>query len=486
MSSTITPNMNLTLPGVSSEPGPAWASEINSDITILDSHNHSPGSGVQITPSGINISSDLTFNSHSATTLLSASFVPQSSVSTLAALYVTTNGELTYNDDSGNMVAITKNGFVNAGAGSITGLASPASASYGSGTFTWQSDSGAVIAANMDFASAIFRNNTAHSKGLTLSPPNAMGANFTLVLPSIPSAASFVTLDNSGNFGTILQSSAFVGAGNIAPGGVSAANQIANGIITTTQISPTAGITASQLASGVALTPQTVTFSTVNTGSWVVPSGVTEVWATLLAAGGGGGSGATDATGGTQFGGGGGSGSIPFTFVMAVTPAASIPLSVGSGGAGGTVVGATNPGHAGTAGGNTTFNGITVFGAQGGGGGQLASGGTGGAINITAPVTNTLGQAGGAPNTSLGGSGSKSSYAAGGAGGSTSNATSGNGGGGGAGVAAGGAGGSVFGAGSNAAGLGGGGGGGSGGTGSPNGAAGGNGGDGQIVLVYFA
>lgn len=238
MASTISPNMGLIVPTVSVEPGPTWASDINASLSILDGHNHAPGSGVQINPAGLDINSDLPFNGNDAISLRSVRFNAQSSPLTgaspdLGCLYES-GVDLYYNDGSGNQVRITSGGSVNAGAGSIGGLPSgTASVTYSGGTYVFQSatNTSAVI----DGGSFILRNNTALSKGLTLSPPNAMAANYTITLPTVPaSGISFVTMDSSGNEYT-----------NAQPDGTTVA--FSGNVL---QV-PNGGIGPSQLATGV-------------------------------------------------------------------------------------------------------------------------------------------------------------------------------------------------------------------------------------------
>lgn len=233
MSTTITANMGLVVPGVGSEQGPDWAQEINADLGVLDQHDHSPGFGVPITPSGISINANLPLNGNNLTTVKTVNFSAQgSSLSgvspNLGCVYVAGN-ELYYNDEAGNVVQITSVGSVNAGAGSITGLPSgTASASYSGGKFVWQSATS--TAANMDAGSYIYRNAAASSKGLTLSPPNAMAADFGLVLPSIPGTTSFVTLDTSGNLSGAVSTTAGITGSNIAAGTVTGSNIAASTI----------------------------------------------------------------------------------------------------------------------------------------------------------------------------------------------------------------------------------------------------------------
>lgn len=199
--STTSPNMSLVIPTVGSDPGPQWAFDINASLNILDSHNHASGSGVPIPSAGLSINADLPFGNNNATTLRSIRFTTQASplatASDVGCLYES-GVDLYYNDGNGNQVRMTQSGGVAGTPGSIGGLTSPASATYvaGSQTFIWQSD--AVTPANMDCASIILRNLVANSKGLTLSPPNAMGANYALTLPSLPASQKFMTLDSSG------------------------------------------------------------------------------------------------------------------------------------------------------------------------------------------------------------------------------------------------------------------------------------------------
>lgn len=203
----VSPNMGMPVPIVSQAPGPDWGLDYNSCLSILDQHNHAMGSGVPISQSGISLSPGATtfdslgFNNSNAFDLRSVRFSPQSAALGLATdvgcLYEA-GVDLYYNDGSGNQIRLTQGGSIVGTAGSITGLPSgTASASFAAGTFVWQSAT--LTAANMDAGSYIFRNATASSKGLTLSPPNAMAVNYQLFLPSIPAATSFLTLDTSGN-----------------------------------------------------------------------------------------------------------------------------------------------------------------------------------------------------------------------------------------------------------------------------------------------
>ena len=113
---TTTPNMGLVKPDVLSTPAPTWASLLNAVFDAIDSHDHSSGEGVKITPSGMNISSDLSIGSNNLTSIRTTRFTNLSSwtptASDLACFYVL-NNEIYFRDGVGNNVKITNNGTLN-------------------------------------------------------------------------------------------------------------------------------------------------------------------------------------------------------------------------------------------------------------------------------------------------------------------------------------------------------------------------------------
>lgn len=99
-------------------------------------------------------------------------------------------------------------------------------------------------------------------------------------------------------------------------------------------------------------------------GSFTVPQDVFLVWITVTGGGGGG-------SGNAGSAGGGGAASTVWRRALAVTPGASLTISVGTGGAGG--------GTNGSAGNDTTAtDGTTTYTGKGGSGAQSGSGGAGG------------------------------------------------------------------------------------------------------------
>ncbi len=199
--STVSPNMGLIIPTPGQEPGPDWADDINNDFLVLDQHSHAPGSGVPITPDGLNINSDLAFQSTNAYQLRSVRFDSQSApiaeASDVSCAYFS-GGNFYINNSSGTAVQITNGSSVNAGAGSITGLPSgTASVTFSASKYVFQSATSTP--ATIDVGSVIVRNPSASGKGVTLAAPAALGADYGLTLPAVPGATNFLSIDSSGN-----------------------------------------------------------------------------------------------------------------------------------------------------------------------------------------------------------------------------------------------------------------------------------------------
>lgn len=254
--------MNLQLPTIGVDSGLIWEQDVNSNTTILDSHNHAPGSGVQITPTGLNINTALAFNNNSAISLQSVAFTQQSSLATLNAIYFKTDGNAYINDGASNVIQLTSGGLVNATSSGIS--SGSASASFVSSVLVV--NAAANTPANIQGGSLLLGNNVAASKFLTLAPPSAMGANFGLTLPSLPgSNGNFLTIDTSGNIGSSVgvdNSTLEVSSNTLRVKALGiTSSQIANNTITRTQEAPVGQQISSSCgtfntSSG---TPQTVT-----------------------------------------------------------------------------------------------------------------------------------------------------------------------------------------------------------------------------------
>lgn len=484
MGFTNTPNMSLPIPAVGNEPGPQYATDVNNALTLVDSHDHSPGKGVLITPSGLDISTDLPFNGNYATSLAGATFL-SSATPGLQTVYVS-GVDLFFVDGIGNNVRITQSGSVAGTPGSIANLVPPASATYvaSSSTFVWQSNVSA--AANMDFGSAIFRNVLPNSTfGITMSAPASLSSNNSITLPLQPASKKFLTMTSAGvqAADTDVDNSTIVISSDIlqVPAGGITDTQIAAGTITTDKLAFILGM-KSQIFN--------------SSGTWTRPTGVDWVIVRGCGGGTGGGGGGVVGTGTVPTGGGaGGNGAAPYTTLVQVSGNVTVTIGGGSGNANAGANGSTSNG-------NSSF-GTVIFkkasdGGNAGGSGTSTSTNIGGAGSGTYTATQQetgggsggggAGNAGAGAGSTGGGLYDGTSGGAGGTGGTTN--AGGGGGGGGAGVGAGAAGGAGINGGngntgsSAAANTGGGGGGGGGGGIGFNGGAGHAGGSGQVIVSW--
>jgi hypothetical protein len=198
-----TPNMFLYLPTLGVDSGITWETDVNANSDIIDGHNHSVGSGVQINPDGININADLAFNDNNAITLRSVRFfiqpIPISAPNDLGCLYVS-GFDLYFNDELGNQIQITKGGNVNATSSGISD--GTATASFVANTLVV--DSASNTPANIQGASLLLGNTgVTGSFYVTLSPPNALASSYSLTLPALPSQTNVMTLTPAGVMSSI-------------------------------------------------------------------------------------------------------------------------------------------------------------------------------------------------------------------------------------------------------------------------------------------
>lgn len=259
------PNMTLPVPGVGTELGPVYAFDVNSCFTLIDQHDHTPGKGIQITPAGLNINTDLPFGGNSATNLLNVVFNTQSGGATgiLQALSVAPGDEtvplqdLWYTDSAGNKVQITSGGQLAAVATTVSGI------SYALGTFSFRQsqDSLPATPANLDGGTVTIRPNIdGTANGVTLAPSSSISSAYTLTLPLPVAATNFVTQDSSG----VLTGSIPTAAG--IQQSMMAANSVGNSQLIDLNVS-----TAKLAAGAVTATKNTITTAQNAFGPVAIP-----------------------------------------------------------------------------------------------------------------------------------------------------------------------------------------------------------------------
>ncbi len=305
-------NMGLVIPTPTLSPGPNWAQDLNASLTFIDAHDHSAGKGVLVTPSGMNINGDLTFNTvNNAIGLRSVRLYPQlvpitGSTPDLGCIYVS-GADLYYNDGNGNQVRITSSGSVAGSAGTITGLPSgTAGAAYVAGTGTFVFTQSTSTAANMDVGSIVVRYPgsypTPSGNYILLQAPSTLSTGYSITLPSRPLANNtFMTMDTAGTIGTtvVVDASTIVIASNIL--------KVPTDGITALEIAPLT-ITAAEIANstitGGKLAAATIAGSNVAAGTIAQSNLVVKATGSSVALGNvavGGGSGANYTTTSSSF-----------------------------------------------------------------------------------------------------------------------------------------------------------------------------------------
>jgi hypothetical protein len=231
MAFTLSPNMLLPVPNVGTEPGPQYASDVNTALSLIDTHDHSPGKGVPITTAGFTVDQNLNFNNRTAFNMEAATFLTQTVAPALQSIYVKAAGtspiinELWYIDSAGQQVQLTSNGIVNVTASSITGV------TYNSGTFTFTQAQDALptTPASLSAGNVTLKPIVAATPySVTLTPPSGIASQYNIAMPLLPLAQSFMTIDQSGNEAAPIAFSHGITEANIAPltlTGASIANQ---------------------------------------------------------------------------------------------------------------------------------------------------------------------------------------------------------------------------------------------------------------------
>ena len=146
---TTTNNMGLVLPDPSVTLGPDWAVQLNAALALLDTHDHSTGKGVKVTPAGFNFTADLPcagFKLTDCGVVGLRSLV--ANLTTAGSLHIK-NGDLYHVSSNGTAVQITSGTGLNlSSTGTIGGdfgsVGVTASATYTDSlkTFSWLQASG--------------------------------------------------------------------------------------------------------------------------------------------------------------------------------------------------------------------------------------------------------------------------------------------------------------------------------------------------------
>ncbi len=199
----LTPNMGLLESTPLVTLGPLWAQNIEDSLLLIDAHDHSSGKGLQISPPGLNINSELSFQSQVASNLFSTKYISQGASlpgTEQRALYAVGN-ELYFNDGAGTPVQITAGGSVNvSGVGGISGMgATTAAVTYYDFIKTFVFTQNAGITASVDHGPLTIRENIFGAQGITLQSPAALASSYSItMLPSLPLTTQPIRISPTG------------------------------------------------------------------------------------------------------------------------------------------------------------------------------------------------------------------------------------------------------------------------------------------------
>lgn len=202
--------MGLTIPDPLVTVGPTWASNISDSLDIIDAHDHSSGSGVKIPTTGLNINADLSFQSFAASDLRATIYDNLSADPAENASVYFKNGNFFIKNPAGQVVQVTLGNSVNSASGAITGLVSPASASFSaiSNTFTWLYDTDLPAKmANSDIS--LYPYGVASANPLVLAAPTGVTTYTWFFPPTVAPSFSIVSTDETGQSDYVTPSAAY-------------------------------------------------------------------------------------------------------------------------------------------------------------------------------------------------------------------------------------------------------------------------------------
>lgn len=196
MGYTETPNMRLLIPGVGTEPGPLYATDINTSLNKIDAHDHGAAGGVAVNASTLSWTGEVNINSQTISNIGSLNLynnLYSFSSSFKNYLYVL-NKNLYFNDGDGNAIPLTASGSPTneySKGVEVSAAVGYDYATFLSSVFVLYNPSLSNVRNQIDLKSIILRG-TNTTWGLTLAPPT-LSTDYTLTLPpssSLPVDAS--------------------------------------------------------------------------------------------------------------------------------------------------------------------------------------------------------------------------------------------------------------------------------------------------------
>lgn len=202
----LTPNMDLNLPIPGTTFGPAWASDVNTALELVDSHDHTSTKGVRVPSAGLNINATLSFQNQAASNVGELRLTTQTGTGTNNGALRSVNGDLYYRDGVGNNVRITSGGALDASAlgaiGGDYGISTALAAFYNANeTFVFTRDTNEAAA--MDLGPVTIRDTAASALGVTVKSPTSLAAGYQLtLLTGLPASNALLMVTSAGQIYT--------------------------------------------------------------------------------------------------------------------------------------------------------------------------------------------------------------------------------------------------------------------------------------------
>lgn len=200
--------MNLSLPDVSVTIGPDWATQLNAALSSVDSHDHTSGNGNRITQAGINITDSFELNAEALTETGRVSYSNLTALITTAVSSYVKDGDLYFNDASGNQIRITAGGSLDVSSvGGITGdyASTSASAFYTDAVlkYFFQDSNAARALVDMATSRLVTTYSSAQTLDYTVDDLVLVSGNTTLTLPAAATRMQFVIKKTDSNATTV-------------------------------------------------------------------------------------------------------------------------------------------------------------------------------------------------------------------------------------------------------------------------------------------
>ena len=204
---TTTPNMLLVLPALGGSTG-VWDDLTQTIHEQIDLHDHATGKGVKVTPSGLNINTDLSLiGTSSLINTKAVQFTAAASYTVARSLFVlSSDNELYWRTNGGTNVKITSGNTLNLSlVGGIYGDYSSTSAKIyyedaGKRYKMLQSGPAPDFWASVDCGDLkLYEKASAISNAVTLKSPATLAASYSLTMPAaVPAATALVQSSTTG------------------------------------------------------------------------------------------------------------------------------------------------------------------------------------------------------------------------------------------------------------------------------------------------